>query len=96
MTNTTNTSDSKLSSLLPPPSSLLPLPKGAARNSTREFVNFLYISLGSISELDTQLELSKRFGYISASDWSSLNQKLQEADRVIIGLIKAQKAKLPK
>ncbi len=72
------------------------LAEGAARNSIREFINFLYISLGSVSELDTQLELSRRFGYISASDWSSLNQKLQEADRVIIGLIKAQKAKLPK
>lgn len=70
------------------------LAEGAARNSTKEFINFLYISLGSISELDTQLELSKRFGYVDSNNWTALDQKLQEADRVLIGLIKAQRAKL--
>lgn len=68
--------------------------EGAARQSIKEFINFLYISLGSVSELDTQLELSRRFKYINQNSWHELDQKLQEADRVIIGLIKSQKAKL--
>ena len=38
--------------------------EGAARNSTREWVQFLGISCGSLSELETQLELAKRLGYL--------------------------------
>ena len=40
--------------------------EGAARNSTREFVQFLGISCGSLSELETQLELAMRLGYLNA------------------------------
>jgi four helix bundle protein len=40
--------------------------EGAARNSTREWVQFLGVSCGSLSELETQLELAKRLGYLAA------------------------------
>ena len=40
--------------------------EGAARNSMRELVQFLGISCGSLSELETQLELAKRLGYLDA------------------------------
>ena len=33
--------------------------EGAARHATKEFVQFLYIAVGSATELDTQLEISK-------------------------------------
>ena len=33
--------------------------EGAARNSTKEFIQFLYYSLSSLSELETQLLISK-------------------------------------
>ena len=39
--------------------------EGAARNSTRELIQFLGISCGSLSELETQLELSMRLGYLA-------------------------------
>ncbi len=68
--------------------------EGAARQSTKEFINFLYISAGSVSELDTQLELSKRLEYITQTEHHALDQKLEESDRLIFGLIKSQKAKL--
>jgi four helix bundle protein len=38
--------------------------EGAARNSTREWVQFLGVSCGSLSELETQLELATRLGYL--------------------------------
>jgi four helix bundle protein len=38
--------------------------EGAARKSKKEFVQFLYIALGSIAELETQLIISKELGYI--------------------------------
>jgi four helix bundle protein len=40
--------------------------EGAARNSTRELFHFLGISCGSLSELETQLELAIRLDYIDA------------------------------
>jgi four helix bundle protein len=33
--------------------------EGAARNSDKQFIQFLYVALGSIAELDTQYTLSK-------------------------------------
>jgi len=65
--------------------------EGAARNSKKEFVNFLYISLGSLSELDTQLELAKRLEFIDEKAWKQLDDKLIEEDKVLSGLIRSQK-----
>ncbi|MED7818618.1 MULTISPECIES: four helix bundle protein [unclassified Francisella] len=39
--------------------------EGKGRNTDREFVRFLQISLGSLYELQTQLELAKSFNYIN-------------------------------
>lgn len=36
--------------------------EGAARRSSREFVQFLSVALGSLAELDTQLELAEQLG----------------------------------
>ena len=65
--------------------------EGAARQSKKEFVHFLYISMGSLSELDTQLELSKRFGYIDEPTWRHFDNKLSEENKLISGLIRSQK-----
>jgi len=65
--------------------------EGAARNSRKEFVNFLYISLGSLSELDTQLELANRLEYIDKKKWEQIDDQLIEEDKVLSGLIRSQK-----
>ncbi len=38
--------------------------EGAARKNTREFIQFLYIAQGSLSEIETQLLISERLKYI--------------------------------
>src|SRR5512139_1572882 len=41
--------------------------EGAARSTKRDFINFLYTARASLSELDTQLQLSLAFGYLDAA-----------------------------
>src|SRR4029450_6755264 len=39
--------------------------EGAARTSSREFYQYLGIAIGSVAELETQVELAMRLGYVS-------------------------------
>ena len=39
--------------------------EGFARQTTKELIQFLFISKGSLSELETQLLISKNLGYIT-------------------------------
>ncbi|MEM7335149.1 MAG: four helix bundle protein [Chloroflexota bacterium] len=42
----------------------------------RDFARFLQIALGSLNEVETQLELSKRIGYLQDDDSSEIVQEL--------------------
>ena len=64
------------------------LAEGAAR-STAEFRQFLRIALGSTSELDTQLEICHRLGYLKTSTYQKIDQKLTEVDRMLLALRKS-------
>jgi four helix bundle protein len=50
--------------------------EGHAR-STREFARFLSIARGSVSELETQLEIARRIGYLSQEAFVDLSQELR-------------------
>jgi len=59
--------------------------EGAARNSKKEFLQFLYVSLGSISELETQLIIADRLGFLNNKEVFSLIEKQRSK---LLGLIK--------
>jgi four helix bundle protein len=42
--------------------------EGAARNSLKDYIRFLYISLGSLSELETQILISKRLKFLNEKE----------------------------
>ena len=42
--------------------------EGAARDSSREFVRFLTIAIGSLAELETQLFISSELGFSTDSE----------------------------
>ena len=65
--------------------------EGAARNTKKEFANFLYIAQGSLSELDTQLEIGFKLGYIRSNDFENLELKMDRIGKMISGLIKVLK-----
>jgi four helix bundle protein len=65
--------------------------EGAARNSTKEFIQFLYIALGSLSELETQLLLSARLNYLSSVE--GVLNRLTTIRLMLVGLIRSLKRK---
>jgi len=59
--------------------------EGAARNSKKEFVQFLYIALGSAAEAETQLLIAKRLGYMGNID--KLLEMIVTVKKLLSGLI---------
>jgi len=60
--------------------------EGAARNSNNEYIRFLYISLGSLSELETQIIISKKLNYIP--DKTTIIEGVETLRRKTLNLIK--------
>jgi len=46
--------------------------EGHSREHTKEFRNFLSVAQGSISELETELEIATRLGYLTAEQFNRL------------------------
>ena len=65
--------------------------EGAARDSDNEFIKFLYYSLGSAAELETQLILSQKLRFLSIPD--NVDEDLQKTKQIIIGMIRYLKSK---
>ena len=63
--------------------------EGFDRMSDKEFVRFLYIALGSCSEVKSMLYLSNRLNYLSQHQSDELIIKANEVGRIIRGLIKS-------
>ena len=60
--------------------------EGAGRNSKKEFIHFLSNSQGSASELDTELLIANRLGYLDESSFSDLVKDLELIGKLITGL----------
>ena len=68
--------------------------EGAARQSRREFIQFLYIARGSLSEVDTYTEIAGRLGYIEKETMGLVEKKLMDVDKILTGFIQSLKRKL--
>ena len=62
--------------------------EGAGRVSNKEFMQFLSISLGSIAEVDTQLVICNRLGYLTDEEYKKLENNLTSIRKMILGLRK--------
>lgn len=62
--------------------------EGAARQTKKEFANFLHIAQASLSELDTQLEIAKQLTLLPETQWKTLDQQMNRIDKLLSGLIK--------
>lgn len=62
--------------------------EGIARQGNKEYKQFLYISLGSLTELETQLIIVNNLKYISDNEFESSMCDLKEIGKMLLGLIK--------
>lgn len=63
--------------------------EGAARNSTKEFLQFLSVAQGSAAELETQLIITSKLGYINNAE--RFLKELDEISKMVLGLSKSLK-----
>lgn len=67
------------------------LAEGAARKGTKVFKQYLNIAQGSISELDTQIELSLMLNYIDRNLYDTLIENLNTTSKMLFGLSRSLK-----
>ena len=63
--------------------------EGYGRKSTGEYIQALYIAYGSQCELETQILLSGDLGFIESKILKQLQEKVEEVERMLKGLIKS-------
>jgi len=61
------------------------------RTSDDEFVRFLQIAMGSLAELQTQLELAVRLRFLDQQRAIALQSSSDEVGRLLSGLVKSKK-----
>ena len=67
--------------------------EGQARKAPGDFKRFLYISLGSLAEVDTQLILAQEFGYLNKEDIEPLDEQIQGLRKKLYALINSLPAR---
>jgi four helix bundle protein len=70
--------------------------EGFSRQSYKEKVQFYSISLGSVTEIQNQLLITKDIGYISESEYVTLVPLMLELHKMTNGLIRKSKEFNPK
>jgi four helix bundle protein len=63
--------------------------EGATRNHKAEFKQFLFISLSSAAEIDTQLIIAKNLGYLEKQKVEKIQSDLNIISKMLQGLIKS-------
>ncbi|CAD7713433.1 hypothetical protein LMG31886_06020 [Xanthomonas hydrangeae] len=63
--------------------------EGAARRSTPDYARFLSIARGSLSELDTQVQIAVRLGYSNTEDEDILGQQVDQVFAKLTALMNA-------
>lgn len=67
--------------------------EGHGRQTTKEYIQALYIAYGSNCESETQILLSGDLAYIKAKDLEELQNDIGEVERMLKSLIKFLKEK---
>jgi four helix bundle protein len=61
--------------------------EGSGKNSKRDFIRFLNISMGSLNEVENLLMISNKLDYINKNDYKSIDILITKERKLIYGLI---------
>lgn len=67
--------------------------EGFMRQHSKEYVQFLYVALGSCAELETQLIISEKRNYVKQEVVKDLHEMVDHESRMLTNLIKTLKLK---
>jgi len=65
--------------------------EGFSRQTLKEKIQFYYMALGSLTELQNQLLVAKDVGYLPKEEFNKLAKQTIEVNKLINGLIKSLK-----
>ena len=68
--------------------------EGAGRNSSKEFLQFLYIATGSLSELETQLIIAYNLKYINNEQKQNMEILINTIFKMLSGLVQSVKKRI--
>lgn len=67
--------------------------EGRVRRTTKDYVHFLHIALGSCVELDTQLDIAYKESYIPNVDYNETSLCISEVGKMLSAMILSLNAK---
>lgn len=65
--------------------------EGCARFNNQEKIQFFLISRGSLSEIDTQTEISWQLKFVNEDEKKRIFEKIEEINRLLNGLIRSRR-----
>ena len=68
--------------------------EGSSRRSTKEYIQFLHVALGSASEIEVHLIISRNLDYLSEETFVDLSQEREALSRMLSGQIRSLKRRL--
>jgi len=67
--------------------------EGSARQTKKESIQFYSIARGSLSELDTQIELCEGLGFVTSDQTVNVSTRLETVGALLNGLIRFKKGR---
>jgi four helix bundle protein len=64
--------------------------EGQGRRSVPEFIRFLHIAHGSLREVETQILIGQRLGYVDATAAKNTMEMAEEVGRLLNGLLRSK------
>ena len=61
--------------------------EGFGRESSKEYLRFLNIAIGSLFELQTQLEIAKNIDYLIEDEFNTLYEDSREIERMLVSFM---------
>ena len=69
--------------------------EGASRNHKRDYLQFLYVSRGSLAEVECLLRLAFKLDYLEEKKYRQIEAQRDEIAKTLFGLIRAVESEVP-